>query len=77
VNDLRSSHGQDSLDELKVSQDAADFLVFYGSDPVEISKGFLYVFSTMPRGRVDLRQHWEAVAARVQEMVSAASQRIN
>jgi hypothetical protein len=65
------------LHDMQVSQDAADFLAFYGSTPDSIHKGLHYVFSTMPAGRQDLMKHWERVAARLGEMITSGGQRPN
>ena len=65
------------LDDMQVSQDAADFLALYGTDVERIRSGFNFVSATMPAGRDDLAKHWERVAARVGEMIAGSGRRLN
>ena len=58
-------------DDMQVSQDAADFLAIHGKDGDEIWAGLKPIFENMPQGRPDLMRHWEAVAARIEEMALA------
>jgi hypothetical protein len=63
--------GKVVLDDMQVSQDAADFLAIHGTDSVELWTELKSIFTNMPPGRIDLMLHWEAVADRIQEMAAA------